>query len=259
MTKGINAAAMGMSNMLVYNDILANNLANVNTPGFKQSIATFKDFQEIMVNQIDASKGYQSDKPPIGQLSAGCVLDSSVLDLRQGGIKNTGNPLDLAINGDGFFTVKTPNGEAYTRNGRFIRLTDGTVATTEGYQLMGEKGPVKLDLSKIKSRDILVDEKGNVRLNNELIDKLKIVDFKDKKDLAQMGNSVVVPAAGETPIISKNFQVTQGGIETSNANVVECMVNSITGSRIYETLAKVVETNNKTLSKSVNEVGRMKR
>lgn len=259
MTRGIDAAATGMASMLIFNDVLANNLANVNTPGFKQSISTFKNFQDVMVNQLDASKGYQTDKPAIGTVSAGCVVDSTVLDLKQGSIKVTGNPLDLAINGDGFFTVKTPNGEAYTRNGRFIRLTDGTVATTEGYALMGESGPIKLDLSNIKSRDILVDEKGTVRLNDQIIDKLKIADFKDKKSLAQIGNSAIVSTINEKPVEAGNFKITQGGVESSNANVVECMVNSITGSRIYETMAKIIESDNKTLSKAVNEVGRMKR
>jgi flagellar basal-body rod protein FlgG len=206
-----------------------------------------------------STKDGKTSQQNIGTISTGSTLDSTVLDLRQGGINTTGNPLDMAINGNGFFTIKTPNGLAYTRNGSFIRLNDGTLATNQGYPVMGEKGEIKLSLEKVKSKDVLVDENGTVRLKDQVLDKLKIVDFNNKKSLTQIGNSLMTSATGERPKAANGCKVVQGGVETSNANVVECMVSSITGSRIYESLAKVIETDNRTLSKTVNDVGRMKR
>jgi len=258
MTRGIEAAAAGMVSVVNWNDIIANNLANINTPGFKQTLVSFKDIKELDANQIDAAKGYNKTK--IGNLSAGSLLDSTVFDFKQGSIKQTGNPLDLAINGDGFFVVKTPEGEAYTRNGSFIRRDDGIITTVDGYQLIGESGnPINFNINNTKGQEIKIGKDGTVLIGKEIMDKLKIVDFTDKKNLEAQGNSLFKPANNEAPIKAAGFEVNQGSLEMANSNAIESMVNSIHGMRTYETLAKVIETDNRTLSKTVNEVGRIKR
>lgn len=258
MTQGINAAASGMINVVTYNDIIANNMANINTPGFKQSIVSFKNLHDKMISQINPDIK-SNNTEPVGKLSSGIALNSVSFDFKQGGIKVTGNPLDIAINGNGFFMVETPDGPAYTRNGTFIRRDDGFISTTDGHVLVAESGPLSIDLTNAQVKEIQVDTEGNITLKGEKIDKLKIVDFEDRSQLEALGNSLFKPKNdSESPVEATKFEISQGSLETSNANIVECMVKSITGVRTYEALQKVVEAGNKTLSKAVTEVGKTK-
>lgn len=237
MTEGINAAASGMVGILSLNDVISNNLANINTPGFKQSIVTFKSFKDVMVNKLDNSNDYVKPGESLGNLSAGSCVDGSSLDFKQGGIQTTGNPLDFAINGKGLFTVQTPTGTAYTRNGTFMINNQGQISTTEGYPVMGQSGPITAKINS-GAKDVKILTDGTVQVNNQTIAKLKIVDFNNKNSLQPLGNSLYKPANGQTPVNATGFEIKQGALETSNANVVECMVNSINASRTYESCQK---------------------
>jgi flagellar basal-body rod protein FlgG len=246
-----------MIGIMNWNDVLANNLANVNTVGFKQTLATFRNVDNLNVNQIDANKGYSNTK--LGNLSAGSTLDSTVLDLRQGSLKTTGNPTDLAISGDGFFVVRTPDGDAYTRSGNFIRRNDGTLATMDGYPVIGQKGsPIILKSSDSKSQDIRIDKQGNIEMGKNIIDKIKVVDFKDKKNLQSIGNSLFKSGSNETPGNTKTYEINQGSLEMANANPIETIVNSITGMRTYDSLAKYIESDKEIETKTVTDLGRIK-
>ena len=258
MTIGIDAAAKGMNGIMTLNDVLANNLANINTTGFKKSNVAFKNFQDILVNQIGTSGNKQAQ---YGKVSAGSVVDSATIDFQQGVIKNTGNPLDLAINGDGFFEVKTPAGTAYTRNGSFIIGDKGQITTIDNYPLMGEKGPITLDLKNKQVKDIQIDAQGRIQLDGNEVAKIKIVDFKNKNSLQQEGASLFVPSNGQNPVPvnTAKSSVVQGSLEDSNANSIETMVNSLKGMRIYDSLAKTIETSNKTLMRDIDSVGIIKR
>ncbi|OGI16996.1 MAG: flagellar basal-body rod protein FlgF [Candidatus Melainabacteria bacterium RIFOXYA2_FULL_32_9] len=259
MVRGINISATGLVNITDYHDIIANNLANVNTPGFKQTLASFKSLDDIEVNKIDAAKGFDN-KQSLGTISAGGVIDSTVFDFSQGSIKPTGNPFDLAISGEGFFVVNTPNGEAYTRNGSFITGEDGLVTTLNGHPLVGESGPISININEADVKSIKIHPNGDVEINKEIVDKVKIVDFEDRKMLKAMGDSLFKPVDdSQKPIDSENYQINQGALESSNANVVECMIKSIEAMRAYENLTKNIETVNRGLSKTINEVGRIKR
>jgi len=258
MVRAIEAAASGMISQMNLNDILANNLANINTPGFKQTIAAFKDIKETAVNEINPAKGFETDKP-LGSVSLGSELDKTCLDFSQGSIKTTGNKLDLAINGSGFFTIQTPGGTAYTRNGSFVVNDKGTVSTAEGFALMGEKGPLTLNTKTEEIKNITINSAGEVMQNGQIVDKLNISDFADLKSLQAVGNSLYKPTNNQLSFTAKNVEIKQGALETSNANVVGTMVNTIQGQRTYEALSKVIETTSRTMSKSVNEVGRIKK
>ena len=258
MVKGIDAAASGMIGMMSMNDIISNNLANINTPGFKQSIATFQSFKDVMVSKIDASNGYtQSTGESLGTLSTGSAINQTALDFKQGSLQVTGNPTDLALQGQGFFEIQTPNGIAYTRNGSFIRNDKAELTTTDGYHVIGRNGPITLnnnnDFSNVK-----ITEDGTVEINNKIIDKINIVDFKNKANLQSIGTSLYAPINGEKPVAATNCTVKDGALESSNSNVIECMVNSINASRTYESLSKVIDSNNKSLNHAVNEVGRIR-
>jgi flagellar basal-body rod protein FlgG len=257
MVRGIDTAASAMVGITALNDILANNLANINTPGFKQSNVTFKSIQDVVLKRSDSSNSGNNNTPAVGTISLGSVVDSNAVDFRQGGIKSTSNPLDLAIDGKGFFEIKTPNGTAYTRNGSFKRLSNGEIATNEGYILQGNNGPIKLENKDLQK--LMVNSDGTIEYEGEVINKVKVVEFKNVYDLQPVGNSIFkLNNSQNKPELAKHFELTQKALENSNSNVVETMVNSITGMRTYDSLAKVIETNKNTLGKAVNEVGRLR-
>jgi len=258
MSRGIETAASGMVGMMALNDVLANNLANVNTPGFKQSNVTFKSIQDIVLKKSNNSSDDKNKTTVIGSISLGSTADTIAMDFRQGGIKNTTNPLDLAIDGKGFFEVKTPDGTLYTRNGSFKRLSDGTIGTNDGYILMGEGGK-PINLKDIDVDKVIVNSDGSIVINNQIANKIKISEFKDVYKLQPVGNSLFkLTDPSDKPSEAKHCDVIQRALESSNASVVETMVSSITGMRTYDSLAKVIEANKSTLSKAVNEVGRLK-
>lgn len=268
MVRGIDTAASAMVGIMALNDVLANNLANVNTPGFKQSNVTFKSVQDVILNKSDISSGNnQENNKPLGSISLGSSADTIAIDFRQGGLKNTSNPLDLAIDGKGFFEIQTPEGPAYTRNGSFKRLSDGRIATTDGYPLQGVPGPdgknKPIILSDTDLQKMMVNSDGSIEANGQIVGKIKIVEFKNVYNLQPVGNSIFkfndpTNNPQNKPVLGKNFDLSQRALESSNANVVETMVNSITGMRTYDSLSKVIEANKATLGKAVNEVGRVR-
>lgn len=264
MTKGIDAAAQGMMSITTQIDINANNLANINTAGFKQSIAVFKNTYDASVNKIKTNDGYKQYGDKIGTLSIGSNLDASVIDLSQGNIKQTGNDFNLAISGKGLFALKMQDGsEAYTRNGNFIKNKEGFLSDINGNVLIGEKGPLSFgdnNNDQIEVKKFKVDERGDVFYNNKRVDSLKIVEFNNVNDIQQNGNSLFISKPNTSPpTAARNYAITQGAVEGSNASAIECMINTMQGERTYESLSKVIQTSDKTLSKAINEVGRVKR
>lgn len=251
MFRGIETAATGMASIIDLNDIIANNLANINTPGFKQLIPAFKNIQDMPITQ---------EAQNIGSLSLGSILETTKLDLRQGSIIKTDNRLDVAINGEGFFAVKTESGEeCYTRNGSFSLNDKGELVTKAGDLVLDEGGgAINIDLTSNSTADIHITEDGRIMLKNDEIAKFKILNFPDKSALQAAGNTLLKNTDPKnTPEEQKTVRVTQGYLETSNANVVETMINSITGSRVYETLSKIVQSSDAAYKKLVSEVGRV--
>lgn len=266
MVRGIDAAASAMVGMMTLNDVLANNLANVNTPGFKQSNVTFKSIQDAILNKSDISSNKEDNKQ-LGSISLGSTADSTAVDFRQAGIRTTSNPTDFAIDGKGFFEIKTANGTAYTRNGSFKRLSDGRIATQEGDIVqcitLPDKKTKDLVLKDVELEKMMVNSDGGIDINGQIDRQIKIVQFKDVYNLSPVGNSTFIfndPTNNpqNKPTLGKGYELMPKALESSNANVVETMVNSITGMRTYDSLAKVIEMNKSTLSKAVNEVGRLK-
>jgi len=267
MVRGIQTAASAMVGVMALNDTLANNLANINTPGFKQSNVTFKSIQDVILNKTLSGNGNKDNTAPVGTISLGSVVDSNAVDFRQAGIKVTSNPLDFAIDGKGFFEIKTPNGTAYSRNGSFKRLSDGRISTQDGDIVqcitLPDKQTKDLVLKEEEFNKLKVNSDGSIDINGQIDRKIKIVQFKDVYKLTPIGNSTFIfndPTNNpqNKPVLGKNYELSQRALESSNSNVIETMVNSITGMRTYDSLAKVIDANKNTLSKAVNELGRLR-
>jgi flagellar basal-body rod protein FlgF len=274
MVSGINAAASGMIAQQYNIDVISNNLANVNTPGFKELIPVFKSISDIVLKEknknedsltntntsTDTTNTNIKTDNVIGTLSSGSTLDSTILDLQPGAMKKTDNNLDFAINGKGFFVIGTDNGDCYTRNGSFTLSNDGTLVTKDGNPVLDEGGSsIKIDTSKTNVDKLNVAENGTMSLGKQAVGKLKIVEFNSPTDLISAGNTLYKTSDnGIKPSTAQDSKVNQGYLESSNSNVIGTMINTISATRTYESLAKVVKQTENTLSKAVNDVGRVK-
>lgn len=215
-------------------EVLTDNLANVNTTGFKAQRPLFED------SMTDAFRVRTFGR-----------LDDVVTDIGQGPSQMTHRKLDVAIRGEGFFAVDTQAGTRYTRDGSFVLDPAGVLVTKEGHRVMGEDGPITL-----AGPDVLIDPDGGMHVNGAAIGRLKLVSFANPLELRREGNYfVALPGAGEMPA-SPDTQVDQGFLEGSNVNAVRAMTTMIEAMRSYETNTKLIQSMDEMTKKAIDEVGR---
>lgn len=251
MMRALWTASSGMVSQQLNVDTIANNIANVNTTGYKKERAEFKDL--LYVSMFKASIIDGQGRPVGLQVGHGVKPSAIVKNFAQGSMQPTDNPLDLAIDGEGFFVVRDQNDNMYyTRDGSFKLSIDGeeaTMVTSGGYVLQVEGGDAELG-SDIN--EIIVDETGMivVRRNDGTLDEIGIVDlvrFVNPAGLESIGNNLfdITTASGE-PIEAEeagiNGTIMQSFLEASNVQVVEEMIKLITAQRAYEINSKSVQT-----------------
>jgi len=259
MTRGLYIGASGMLAETQRQNIIANNLANVNTTGYKRDIPLSKEFPSMLIRRIREDRfdvtptRIIEQRPIVGTLGLGVIPDDTAHDFTApASLIETGNKLDLSILGDGFFAIQTKFGVRYTRNGNFMLDSQGQLVTTEGNFVLGENGPIK-----ITSSNIQFDENGKVFVDEKLVDRLQIVDFPKPYSLTKVGNNMFIPVdANITPQSATDAKVRSGFLESSNVNVVSEMVDMITALRAYEANQRVITAQNETLGRAINEVGR---
>lgn len=259
MLRSLTTLKNGIERSMDTHDVYANNMANINTVGFKQSKVMFKDIREVEIQKYQNKPNeYDPTNPPVpaGRLSLGPEVAKMVVDFSQGDFITTNNKLDFAIHGGGFFAVKgADNQEVYTRKGNFTLDSKGYLTTSDGQKVLNRSnGPIKIDVS-VKAEQIIVQKDGLINYGREKLGYMKIVDFADKTGLTQVqGNAFA--SNGATPTIMSNPDILQGALEGSNANAVETMLKSIEASRSYESMAAVMQTTSDTLQKVINQTGR---
>lgn len=262
--RGLESAANGMQALINQNDSTANNVANVNTVGFKKQNLVFKDIYDA--NIVDVSK-QTDDIRDLGSLSVGSQVQKVTYDFQQGVLDKTGNTFDLAIEGDGFFKIQSNDGTtSYTRNGSFTMNNKGFLVTKDGDYVLDEKSKrIKIKTNDVVMRsinDIIINSDGQIELNNEqnpiVMQKVGIFDFQNKEDMTYLGGSKFRPTDTTTnrELKAEKFSLEQGSLELSNANVVNEMIKTINTSRNYESLSKIVKTSGDTLDKAI-QVGRL--
>src|SRR4051794_13241434 len=234
-----NASLVGLSRQIALQrelDVVANNIANLNTTGFKADNVVF---QEFLMPGARASGFAASDR----QLSF--VHDRATwLDLSQGPVEHTGNPLDVAISGNAFLTVQTPRGERYTRNGALQINAQGQLVTSEGLAVIGQNGPI---VFQPNDRDISIGIDGliSVREGQNTTDsqrgKLKLASFDQPRRLQKDGTSTYMAPAGVTPQVPADARVAQGAIEKSNVQSVTEMTRMVEITRAYTQIAQILQ------------------
>jgi flagellar basal-body rod protein FlgG len=243
MIQGIYTASMGMTPLMQKQDQIANNLANVNTTGYKQSNLFSKTYQKYLAND---------QRQPFANIDI--KADEVYVDYSEGPMKQTASPLDMAIHGTGFFTVMTGEGVHYTRNGNFSMSTDGSLVTSDGSKVMSNDGYIRLD----RNLPVNISNTGEVTQRGECKGFLKIVDFKKPYQMIRSGESRMRPLDPKNKeIASAGFEIQQGYLEGSNVSVVKNMVEMISTYRNFEADQKALQAQDETLEKSVNQVGRI--
>jgi flagellar basal-body rod protein FlgG len=261
-------------------DAVANNLANVDVNGYKKDTAVHKAFPELLLRRMEDDGVYRhpfgsaDEAPIVGKLGTGVELNELYTDFQQGSMKETENDFDIALDGKGFFTVTTPWGERYTRNGAFILGKEGYLETKEGYPVLGENGPLQ-----VKANNFQVDKEGGVWINaayadpelmvgrenntwddTVLLDKLKLVDFDLDRYLQKQGSSLyrATDTSGPAQIMERGQspRVVQGFVETSNVDPVLEMVQMIEVNRAYEANQKVIQSEDSMLGTLLNQVAK---
>lgn len=242
MLKGIAAAASGMLPRVTKQDAIANNLANASTAGFKRDRVFLEDLARAQAKTMKGEADWQI--PPRAV---------SAIDFSQGTMERTDHALDLGIVGDGFFVVSTPDGERYTRNGHFAVSPSGVLSTTDGHPVLGTNGPLQ-----IPAGTLAISESGAISVDGRKVGTLRLARFADTKALVRAGSSLyAVATPGTTPQPDTTSSVRQGFLENSNVSTIEEMVDMITTFRYFETDQKAIQAQDETLSKAVNELGRV--
>lgn len=257
MVRGLYTAYTGMINQQKRLDTVTNNLANASTTGFKREGLTSKSFDQMLTVKLnDLSVPYLNEG--IGKMSLGVKIGENYTDYSQGSLKETGNTYDLALAGNGFFTIsytdkKGNTSEKYTRDGEFTMDSEGYLRTLEGDYVQGEGGDIMIP---VETSEVSIRDNGDIYADGEYVDSLRIVDFEDYNNIEKFGENLynVVDGATET---ESTAAVKQGYLEMSNINVVKEMVEMITISRAYESNQKLIQTEDDMLDKSVNQVGKV--
>jgi flagellar basal-body rod protein FlgF len=246
MIKSIHTSGAGMEPMMTRLEVIANNLANMNTTGYKRD--------EVFMQLVKDAALLQAQGK--GDLSE--VQVERITDFSDGSLNPTNNPLDVAVQGRGFFVVDTPQGLRYTRNGNFTLTSSGTLVTAQGDPVMGVNGRIQLpDLQNLKRGQIVISESGEIDVDNRSIARLRVVDFGAGTGLTKQTSSLFVAPAGVLPsdIREDSVQIRQGFLEGSNVEGLEEMIAMIELTRNFESNQRIIQAEDGTLERA-NDVGR---
>ena len=241
MSDGIYSAASGAVAQEKALNAVANNVANVNTTGYKADKAVFAEVMKKVRSRLPAEPSLHYN-----------TVSQFAVDTQPGALKLTGRPLDVGLHGDGYLTVRTPQGERYTRAGSFVMDNEGVLRTPGGFEVMkvgkkltpdpkevppGERIVVRRDV-----KEVLVGQDGYISADGEKIGQLKLVQFDTQEDALREGLTLFTNAPGKRPkVAGPELTVEQGYLETANVNAVSGMNELILVSRSFEALEKVID------------------
>lgn len=246
MIRGMYTAASGMLAGQTRLDAVAHNVANVNTTGFKRQELRFAPYLHAVVHR------HAARTVPIGATSLGTVPAAVVTDLAAGPMAQTGRTMDLALEGEGFFTVQREGRPLYTRAGSFTVDQSGILVTRVGDPVLGERGPLKVGES-----NFTVSSDGRVFSSaGEELDRLRLTALPGREALARTPDGYLM--TGEATVPALNTKVWQGHLESSNVQLAEELVDLLLASRLYAANQRVVRTQDTLVEKVINQVGALR-
>jgi flagellar basal-body rod protein FlgF len=236
MNAGLYEALAGNLSAMRRLDVISNNLANASTSGYK---ADRLEFEAVLGNAKDRGKS------PI-------TSETFSIDFSVGPMQKTDNALDVALDGEGFFAVNTPDGIAYTRQGNFHRGADGKLVTAEGYEVQGGNGAIVLKGGRIE-----INAAGGVTVDGASAGTLAPVDFPKPYALTKVGNALLVPADPQAAPTAATAQVRQGFVEGANVKVIAEMARMIENSRYFESCVRAVRNYDDITARAANDLGKV--
>jgi flagellar basal-body rod protein FlgF len=253
MIKGLYAAASAMLVGVNRQNVLAHNVSNMDTPGFKQVLTSMDDFYNTPVLNPLTGTTNPLDTSFIGDLGLGVENSPEKIDFTGGALQQTGQPLDLAIQGDGFFQVRTPDGERYTRDGRFLQDAQGQLVTVDGYLVLDDAGqPIKLTADG----EISVSGDGTIFQNGTQVARLGLASFANPAAelVRDQGNAFI---ANGQPTGQQTGVVAQGYLEASNVEPAQVMTQMVQVARQYEAAQQMVQNQDELLGEAISSLGRL--
>ncbi len=244
MNSGMYAALSGSIAAMRRMDTISNNLANVNTPGFKKD--------KMLFESMLASTTTPPVVPPRTTADPILQKDNVYIDYSVGSASQTGNPLDFSIDGDGFFVIQTPQGRAYTRQGNFRLSADGTLVTADGFPVLGQNGVIR-----IQGGQVDVNSKGEMKVDGTPADTLSIVDFPKPYNLTKVSSAQFIPANPQQAPQAATGSIRQGQLEGSNVDSITEMVQMIETTRYFETCQRVIKGFDDMVGKAANDLGKL--
>lgn len=245
MIRGLYTSAMGLAVQDKRQELVANNLVNANTVGYKKETLASEAFPNMLIQILNDPENPSA--PVVGNLSTGTRINDIVIDHSSGTIRESNDPYEMALQGEGYFVIATPAGERYTRNGQFRVDSTGNLVTADGYAVMGQNGEINLARA---NGNIQVSTDGTISSNGQIIDRFRVVTLNG--EIIKEGSSLFRGTDAQEVELPT---VIQGFVEESNTSALQEMVNMISAARAYETNAKMVQIHDSTLEKAVNEVG----
>jgi flagellar basal-body rod protein FlgF len=248
LVKALYSAASGMLGQQMRQEALANNIANVSTTGYKKAIPVERGFYQIYLNAVTVVQLERGHVP-----GGGMLLDATASDFSQGPIEHTGERLDVALDGPGFFVVEGPMGRnLYTRNGHFTLNENGELVTENGYRVQGEGGAITA-----RGGNVTLSDDGRVLVDGAESGVLQVVTFDDVRVLVRVGDTMFAAPDDVVPGIEETATMVSGALEASNASVAREMLEMLTTLRNFEANQHVVRAVDSTLDRTINDVGRV--
>lgn len=241
MIRGFYTAATGLQTQSKAMDVISNNFANADTPGYKKDVLVTTTFGEHMAIH---------QGQPVGEMSLGNSVDDTLTSFEQGAAEQTGRTLDVCIHGAGFFNVQPPNGgSVLTRNGQFSLNPEGYLVTSQGYLVQGQNGPIQ-----VGTADFTVDEQGRIFVGDQYVDTFDIVCPADWNVLTKIGEGFFNNPQDNVPFTGV---LEQGALEMPNIDITKQMTDMISSIRHFQSCSQVIRMLDQIMQKSANEVGRL--
>lgn len=252
MLRGLYSSYTGMKAMLLNQDVIANNIANANSVGFKEDFSVIQSFPaQQIVREESPSASSATVLGPVGQSSAGTLIGQVYTDYGPGSLRETGNATDMAIKGDGYFQVKNGTNVMYTRAGNFKVDEQGRLTTQEGFLVSGADGnPLNVGGSKMT-----VSADGSITVDGQARGKIGVFTFAPQAQLVKMGNGMFASSTNPTALVGAS--VAHGSVENSNVDVIKQMVAMMECFRAYQSGQQMIRAQDATLDKAVNQIGKL--
>jgi flagellar basal-body rod protein FlgG len=216
-------------------DVISNNLSNIQTAGFKKDVPIFYAILDQAANRIQSASS-----------------DAVKTLFHQGSIQRTGNSFDLAIDGEGFFKVMTPEGVRYTRAGNFGLSKEKVLKSSDGFPVLGRKGEIRME-----GQTLVVEANGSIKVDGNEQDQITRVTFPNLNLLKKEGHSLFRLEEPQNEIEARDSQIVQGALESSNVNLVGEMIDLVDSMRSYEACLKLIQSNDELNAKVANELGKV--